>query len=332
MFEAQWCEVRISSEAQDAHDVVVRSSPAGPLPADPNEQAAAGIAFEEVPLRIERDSIGSLRLALPDRDALSALELALLHDAAEQAALSIRRAQLYEEEHRVAVELQRGLLPKHLPDVPGVRIAAHYEAAGGASEVGGDWYDAFALPGGRLGVVLGDVAGRGIQAASTMGQLRSVTRAFAVAGGEADSPAAVLTRLNRYQLSLAEDQLFTVVYAIVDPQRSLITWANAGHLPPLLLGGGETCYLEGGGYPMAIADVVYHDMQRPLVAGGGLVLYTDGLVERREESIDAGLERLEAMVRSGPDAPAAMLTHVLAGLLPEGNALHDDVTAVAVRW
>ena len=135
-----------------------------------------------------------------------------------------------EEEHRIAVELQRGLVPKRLPEVTGIELAAHYQAAGAANQVGGDWYDAFALPGGRLGVVLGDVAGKGIPAASTMGQLRSVTRAFALADDGGLMPGEVLTRLNRFQLAQGEDELFTVIYVIVDPQSERVAWASAGAL------------------------------------------------------------------------------------------------------
>jgi serine phosphatase RsbU (regulator of sigma subunit) len=257
----------------------------------------------------------------------------LLRDVAERVALSIRQAQLYEEEHRIAVELQRGLLPKRLPTVDGVTIAAHYEAAGDAAQVGGDWYDAFELPGGRVGLVVGDVAGRGIPAASTMGQLRSVTRAFAVADPEVRAPGEVLTRLNRYQLALGEEQLFTVVYAIVDPRTATVAWANAGHLPPLVRSGdGEVCYLEGGGYPMGIDDVEYAGRTEPLGAGGALVLYTDGLVERRDEPIDAGLARLADAARSGlADEPRALVTRLLERTLQEGRQLHDDVTVVIVE-
>ena len=116
----------------------------------------------------------------------------------------------------LAEQLQRGLLPAALPDVPGLSFSVAYRPANATAEVGGDWYDAFVLPSGRLGVVLGDVAGSGIRAASTMGQLRSVTRAFALADEATRSPGEVLTRLNSYRIALDEQHLFTVLYAIVD--------------------------------------------------------------------------------------------------------------------
>ena len=149
----------------------------------------------EAATQIERAKLGSIRLELPGERSFDNEEIALLRQAADRGALSIRRVQLHEEEHRIAVELQRGLIPARLPSVSGIELAAHYQAAGLGAEVGGDWYDAFVLPSGRLGVVLGDVAGSGIRAASTMGQLRSVTRAFALGNDEVPSPGEVLTRL-----------------------------------------------------------------------------------------------------------------------------------------
>src|SRR6202020_1683075 len=126
----------------------------------------------------------------------------------DRVSLVVRRVQLQQEEHRIAVELQRGLMPDKLPSVPGVAIAAHSEAAGLGAEVGGDWYDAFTLSGDRMGVVIGDVTGNGIRAASTMGQLRSVTRAFALGDPEPPTPAQVLSRLHRYHETLGLEELF----------------------------------------------------------------------------------------------------------------------------
>jgi serine phosphatase RsbU (regulator of sigma subunit) len=257
----------------------------------------------------------------------------LLHDAADRAALAIRQAQLHDEDHRIAVELQRGLLPKRLPDVAGVELAAHYQAAGAGAEVGGDWYDAFALPEGRVGIVLGDVTGSGIPAASAMGQFRSVTRAYALGAEGHWTPNEVLSLVNRYQLALDSDQImFTLIYAILDPGSATLTWANAGHLPPLVRGpSGEVRYLETGSVPMGIEDVPYESMTESLARGSSLVLYTDGLVERRGESLDPGLHRLAEAVAEGPERPQALCDHILARLLPAPQELHDDVTAVVAR-
>src|SRR5205807_2384765 len=126
--------------------------------------------------------------------------------------------------------------------------------------VGGDWYDAFELPEGRLGIVVGDVAGRSIPAASTMGQLRTVTRTVALAEEGVLAPGEVLIRLNRYQLATATDELFTVVYAILDPVKGQIAWSGAGHPPPLIrTAARETRYLQGGG---GLTGIEHHEIGR----------------------------------------------------------------------
>ena len=286
----------------------------------------------EAELQIERTRLGSARLEFDAGRTFDEEERSLLREAADRAALSIRRAQLHEEEHRIAVELQRGLIPARLPGVAGVQIAAHYQAAGLGAEVGGDWYDAFALPCGRLGVVLGDVAGSGIRAASTMGQLRSVTRAFALADEAVRSPGEVLTRLNSYRTALDEHQLFTVLYAIVDPAQRSLEWASAGHPPPLrALASGEVAYLETRDGLMGVEEQPYTTLETQFEAGDLLVLYTDGLIERRGESLDAGLARLGTAVATGPHEPDALCAHILAELVGAGDPTHDDVTAVVVK-
>jgi serine phosphatase RsbU (regulator of sigma subunit) len=273
-----------------------------------------------------------LRLSLAPGRSFAPGERSLLNDAADRAALSIRRAQLHAEQHRIAVELQRGLIPKSLPDVPGIELAARYEAAGLGAEVGGDWYDAFALPEGRLGIVIGDVAGSGIPAASTMGQLRSVTRAFALADERSRPPADVLIRLNEYRPALGEEALFTVLYAILDPGKRTVTWANAGHPPPLLRERtGESRYLRASEGLMSIPDVTYETHTQEVATGATLVLYTDGLVERRGEALDAGLSRLAEVAAAGPQDPPALCTHIMKQLLGEDGQLQDDVTVVLAR-
>ena len=144
-------------------------------------------------------------------------------------------------------------------------------------------------------------------------------------------PGEVLTQLNRYQTEHGEGELFTVLYAIVDPRDAGVTWASAGHLPPLLrLGGGETSYVEGGDGLMGLDQVTYGDIRRTLGPGGTLILYTDGVVERRGESLDVGLGRLDCAAASGPAHPRELCDHMLAQVLPDDGA-HDDVTAVVVK-
>ena len=329
LFSAELVEVTIEDELLD-EPLVVRVA-GGRVLGEEDERPRAFGAMQEVPLAIERLSVGTLRLWLGGGRRFTAADRSLLQDAADRAALAIRRARLQEEEHRIAVQLQRGLVPRSLPQVDGLQISAHYQPAGAVAEVGGDWYDAFALAGGRLGVVVGDVAGKGIPAASTMGQLRSVTRAYALADEGRRLPGEVLTRLNSYQTQHGEGELFTVLYAIIDPREAAVTWARAGHLPPLLRrGGGETAYVEGGDGLIGLERVQYTEIRRELGPAGLLVLYTDGLVERRGESLDQGLARLEQAAASGPDDPQQLCDHILDRLLPEEGS-HDDVTAVVVK-
>ncbi len=330
LFGATLAEVEVSGELDEP--VTVRAAGGEVWRLRQGELSSALEGVHEQPLLIQGAEIGVLRLQFAAGHSQTAGDRSLLQDAADRVALATRRAQLHEEEHRIAVVLQRGLLPKSLPSVVGVEVAAHYEAAGLGAEVGGDWYDAFELPGGRLGIVVGDVAGRSIPAASAMGQLRTVTRTLALGDEGGRPPGEALTRLNRLQLATGDDELFTVIYAIVDPAERTIAWAAAGHPPPLIrTRAGQTTYLEGGGGLTGIKESVYATERAQLGPGDALVLYTDGLVERRGESLDAGLDRLAEAVADGPADPGALVDHVLSWLLVEDEQLHDDVTALVAR-
>jgi PAS domain S-box-containing protein len=324
-------EVPVSDSGAPSQPLIVQATAGRARQVERSDEPGNGSRWHEAPLYIQRAKVGTLRLALEGRRTLTPTELSLLREVGERAALAIRRTQLHEQERRIAEELQRGLLPKRLPEVPHMELAAHYQAAGLGAEAGGDWYDAFALSGDRVGLVVGDVTGRGVKAASTMGQLRSVTRAFAL-GDEGDrTPGEVLTRLNRYQLALGEAEMFTVVYAIVDRAGDRILWAAAGHPPPLLrIDGHQARYLEGGNELMGFGDIVYDTHESGLDGADTLILYSDGLVERRGESLDVGLERLANAATTGPDSAQALVGHLLERMLPE-SGLHDDVTAMLVR-
>lgn len=330
LFEADAAEVQIAGELDQP--VIVRAEGGRVVTVSGQSPKLDAERGREVPLEIERTTVGLLRVVLPAGRSFTAGERALLQDAADRAALAIRRAQLHEEEHRIAVELQRGLIPKRLPTVDGIELAASYEVAGLGAQVGGDWYDAFELPEGRLGVVVGDVTGRGIRAASAMGQLRALTRAFALAEGGRHSPGEALTALNRHQLALGDEQLFTIVYAIIDPRQATISWANGGHPPPLLRrGDGEVVYLDGSNGLMGVEDDVYDTLQKRTTGGGSVVLYTDGLIERRSESLDAGLDRLAGAARTGPEDPQRLCGHILGALFDPAGQRDDDVTVVVAR-
>src|SRR5919201_3162563 len=235
----------------------------------------------------------------------------------------------YERERVIASTLQRDLLPRRLPEAPGMTLAAHFAAGGEGMEVGGDWFDAFALPGGRLGLVIGDVAGRGVAAAARMGQLRSVARAYAVEG---HPPPEVVARLNLYHHALRADDMTTLVYAVVEPDLGRLRVVNAGHPPPaLVVPGSQPRLLDGACPALGIAEI----RQPPEIVvdfppGATLALYTDGLVERRDEGIDAGIRRLLAAVGDAPGDVQAVCNDVVEACLGP-QRVDDDVTALFVR-
>jgi PAS domain S-box-containing protein len=233
-----------------------------------------------------------------------------------------------ERDRRIAATLQRALMPERLPSVVGVALAAHIAPGGGGTRVGGDWYDAIALPGGRLGIVVGDVAGHGIDAAARMGELRSVARAYALEG---HGPVALVERMNGYHAALGADLMTTMLFAIVEVDSGTMRFVNAGHPPPMIVGDGDgrTEILEGAGPPLGVMDTWrYEERQAQLTPGMTALLYTDGLIERRGERLDAGLERLRRGVAGG-GLPEALIAQALEAT--DADAADDDVTVVVVR-
>ena len=234
-----------------------------------------------------------------------------------------------EREHRIAETLQRSLLPDRLPEIPGVLLAARYLPATSDLEVGGDWYDVAQLPNGSIGLAIGDVAGHGLRAASTMGQLRMALRAYALEEG---SPSQVVGRVRRLVRVLVPD-IVTLIYLVFDPESGTLRFANAGHPPPLLVDGdGQTSYLEGGlGPPLgAIAhpgqDI---DAATHLDAGSTLLLFTDGLVERRGASILDGLTRLKTLAADPGEDLEALCDQLLSAMVTD--EVSDDIALLALR-
>jgi anti-sigma regulatory factor (Ser/Thr protein kinase) len=198
-------------------------------------------------------------------------------------------------------------------------------------EVGGDWYDVIPLPGGRVGLAMGDVVSRGVRAASVMGQLRNALRAYALDGRP---PAAVLERLHGMLRALEQREMATLVYIVLDPQALAFSLSSAGHPPPLVVSAeGEVSLLEEGrGPPLgAVAEALYAEASGELRPGSTLLLYTDGLVERRDMWIDEGIERLavEAGAAAG-EGPQELVDRLVDALVPEGGGA-DDVAILAVR-
>jgi PAS domain S-box-containing protein len=212
---------------------------------------------------------------------------------------------LHEQTQIISHTLQQSLLASAPPSDPRFSIAALYEPAVAQLEVGGDWHDAFTLPGGRVGLIVGDVVGRGLMAATAMGQLRSAVRALALAGL---GPQAVIRHLDAFVTEIEAAQFATLVYAEADLHADTVTFAVAGHLPPVLLtADGEAVLLtDGRSTPVGVVTPRLPRSEATVALGPGdrLVLYTDGLVERRRENIDVGLERLLAAAREDPDPDA----------------------------
>jgi serine phosphatase RsbU (regulator of sigma subunit) len=242
---------------------------------------------------------------------------------------SLQGALVREAEQRSAAEvLQRSLLPTHLPEVPGVQLAARSVAGGTGQEVGGDWYDVLTLPTGEVCLVVGDVVGHDLPAAALMGQVRNALRAYAL---EDPAPTTVLGRVNRAACLLDASDLTTCICVVLDPATMTVEWASAGHLPPAVLSPSGGRLLRGEpGPPLGVEQsAVYRQHQTQLEPGETLLLYTDGLVERRGRPIDAGLSALES-VRVDPAEPQAMCDRVMTALA-DHTVHRDDVTCLLVH-
>ncbi|HEV7846776.1 MAG TPA: SpoIIE family protein phosphatase [Thermoleophilaceae bacterium] len=283
-----------------------------------------------VPLLAEGEVTAVLVAGAEPSRVFTGEDLTLLRLAAERVGLAIAHARVYEREHRIAETLQRSLLPERLPDLPGLEVAARYLPAASEAEVGGDWYDVIPIAGGAVGLVMGDVAGKGLAGASMVGRLRSALRAYALEGHDA---GRVVERLNRLLWTEAEDtQMATMLYVIVDPAASTVRWVNAGHPPPLVVADGEVSFLQGeASVPLGVLPFpTYDETTAPLEPGSSLLLYTDGLVERPGEHLDDGLAQLAARVAEAPQDPQGLLDHLLGTLVPSEGAA-DDVALLTLH-
>jgi PAS domain S-box-containing protein len=298
--------------------------------ADPSILEAGISSMVGVPLVAHDEMIGVIEIGTRKPRQLGSEDVDLLRLTADRVALAIGHARAFGREHRIAETLQRSLLPQTLPSLPGIALAARYLPAASEAEVGGDWYDAIALTGGRALLVLGDVSGKGLAAASTLGALRNAIRAYALEG---HGPAEIAERLNEFVLAdPAREHMATLVLAVFDPVEAQLTWVNAGHPSPLILGAdGSARLLEGArSVPLGVLPFPgYTPETTALEPGGAVVLYTDGLIERRGEHLDDGMNLILRAAADGPLDADALCERLLATALPTG-ASTDDVALLVL--
>ena len=274
----------------------------------------------------DRRVIGGIALLCRPDVPLDPTEWALFDSIVLQAAQAFERSRRATHDHGVALRLQRSLLPEALPDVPGMLLAGHYRAGSEGLEVGGDWYDAVRRRDGVVLLCVGDVIGRGVVAAMLMGRLRDAFRAHAY---ESSSPAEIVRRMRRHVMD--EDVMITLACIALDPYSETISYSTAGHPPPLLLDdAGAVIRLEGAAAPpLGVADVAsIREESRDLDGAATVVLYTDGLVERRGRRIDDGIDVLGEVVAADPLQPIDRTMAQVAERLGAGT---DDVALLIVR-
>lgn len=275
-----------------------------------------------------REVRGLLVLGVPHLP-LDREEADLLFQIARRTGLSLDNAWLYAREHLVAETLQRSMLPE-VVDVPGLDIWSFYAPGVEHAQVGGDWYDVLRVDDDTVGLVIGDVVGHDIEAASAMGQLRSVVRAYSADG---DDPGAVLMRVDQLVGGMRITRSASLVYATLSQLGSSqweMSWSRAGHLPPILVRDGRAEALMDGGGPMIglSADARTHE-ERDVGPGDVLVLYTDGLIERRSRPLRAGLQRLLEVCQELDVSDAAGIGERLLADL--GDQPEDDIAIVVLR-
>ncbi|MFE0513845.1 SpoIIE family protein phosphatase [Streptomyces sp. NPDC058964] len=306
----------------------------------PDDAGSASHSCLFVPLRV-RDAVLGLATFRRSRnpDPFGPEEQTLAEELAERAAVGIDNARRYTREHATALVLQRSLLPQHLPPQSAVDVAYRYLPADSRVGVGGDWFDVIPLSGARVGLIVGDVVGHGVQAAATMGQLRATVRTLAQLDLD---PAELLTRLDdlvgQGTEPEADDGLngealgVTCLYAIYDPVSGRCVWASAGHPPPIVADAGGSVALPSlaPGPPLGLGTgMPYENVELDLPTGSVVALFTDGVVEGRSQDIDTGINRL-AQVLTWQRFPLEELCDRALTVLPPGPQA-DDAALLLVR-
>ncbi|MFF7632586.1 SpoIIE family protein phosphatase [Kitasatospora sp. NPDC008050] len=248
------------------------------------------------------------------------------------AGLAVDTAQRYTRESEIADELQRSMLPDHLPQPHGVRLAHRYLPGEAESQVGGDWYDAIPLPGNRVALIVGDVMGHSLTSAAVMGQLRTSAQTLAALDLP---PHEVLYHLDEQAQRLGREQhLATCVFAVYDPIANRIVVANAGHMPPVLIhpdGRAELLEDLPAGAPIGVGGVDFASQELAAPPGSALLLFTDGLVETRRRSLSSGLERLRERLSGAHQHSPEQLCHEALRILPPGDR-GDDIALLAAAF
>jgi CHASE1-domain containing sensor protein/anti-sigma regulatory factor (Ser/Thr protein kinase)/GAF domain-containing protein len=290
---------------------------------------AEGRGVWALPLVAKGEPIGAVVLIVDGQHLPSDDDRSAVRALAAQVAPALGRARTSDRTREAAEELQRAMLPAALPRVPGAAVTGLYRSATQILEVGGDWYDAVETGEDTLMVAVGDVVGRGVAAAATMGQLRVAWRALSQ---RSEGPGALLSALDRFARDLPGAEVTTVACAELEVGTGRLRYACAGHLPPLVVDrSGNARFLEDGrSVPLAIADVRARDeAQVTIQIGDTLVLYTDGLVERRDETLDEGLERLRAEAERLSGSGDDLAGELAASLVDEGRSV-DDVAILTL--
>ncbi|MFE6049821.1 SpoIIE family protein phosphatase [Kitasatospora sp. NPDC056446] len=328
-------------------DVMQRSlTRSAPLFSEPSAARArrdplAPAAWAVLPLVASGQQVGSCLITFAAERAFSREDRTLYSAFAGILAQSLERARLYDTHHHRATELQRAMLPRTLPRLPGIASAARYLPSTEGMQIGGDWYDLLRLPDGRIGLVIGDVQGHNAEATAVMGQLRSGLRAYATDGHD---PAATLARTSRLLSELDTELFATCLYLTLDPAGGELTAARAGHPAPVrITTGARAVELElPGGPPLGVdPEQPYPLVVDRLAAGETLLVYTDGLVEDREEDYDESVQRmlggLELWARQagpgrlGAAASLERLADLLTLNVTERRSRPDDVALLLLH-
>jgi PAS domain S-box-containing protein len=282
-----------------------------------------------VPLRARGRALGAITFVSSDPGRhYGEADLRLAEELVRRAALALDNATLFRREHEAALTLQRSLLPQSLPAVEGVRFAVRYDPVAPGLEVGGDWYEAVARDDGVISITIGDVAGRGIRAAAVMGRARQALRAYVLDG---HSPCDAIVRLDRQLKDAERPEMTTVLHLHFDPRSGAAEYVRAGHPPGLVRRpDGEIVELAAAGTPPLgiFGEFTCRHDSVELAPGALLLLYTDGLIERRGLHFDVGLERLKGVLERAPQDPEACLDFVAEQC--RSDEIPDDVAMLAM--